>query len=136
MGLGRVGGLLLFVHQGCANARHDKYSANLLPPPSLAREFAALSESTLGDLDLNIIQMRMKCPRLFKDHAGNVDSQRWSVTGAVCFLSTGWTKSPPSTSAALLKSTGRPLWVTLWVTLWETPCESPCVSYLQARDGK
>lgn len=52
-------------------------------------EFTALyvsREGALGDLDLNIIQMRMKWPRLFNDDAGNVDSQCLSGTDAVCFL--------------------------------------------------
>lgn len=78
--------LLTGVRKRSANPRQPPHP---LPPPSCAQEFMALSasgESALGDLDLNIIQMRMKWPRLFKDDAGNVDSQHWSVTDAVCFL--------------------------------------------------
>lgn len=89
-GAGRGGAMcvLLFAHRGAQTLR--KSSATLPCRQHHVRmEFTALyvsGEGALGDLNLNIIQMRMKWPRLFKDDAGNVDSQRWSGTEAVCFL--------------------------------------------------
>lgn len=95
------------------------------PPPSHVCAgihnggFFCERKCVLCGLDLNIIQMRIKWPRLFKDDAGNVDSNTSEalMVSVFCSVASEWKYLSSSPSAVLLlhMSTRRQWYCERWL---------------------